>query len=436
MSKCKLGSICTITSSKRIFENEYVSNGIPFIRGLEISDGSVLDENAKYECYISEKRYKELKETNGVPKKGDILITAVGTIGNLCYINKDMDFYFKDGNVIWFKDFHENVYSKFLFYFMKSAYFKKQLESSMIGAVQKALTMKMLSEINLDLPDYNTQVLIVKVLESIDNKIANNNKINTELEEMAKTIYDYWFLQFEFPNEEGKPYKSNGGKMVWNEELKREIPEGWEVDILKNCISQEKNAIVDGPFGTQLKIGEYVDFGVPIYEMEQLNGKFIVNKPKHFITNEKYSEVKRSSVKNGDIIISKTGTLGLLGIVRSTYDNGIIVSRLAKITPDENKIGKYTLLIFLGKLTENGYWLKQSNGSTMPILNNALIENTKVILPKNELYLEFENIIKPFYEKIYNIQKENQELTSLRDFLLPLLMNGQVGFKEVALAGE
>ena len=99
-------------------------------------------------------------------------------------------------------------------------------------------------------------------------------------------------------------------------------------------------------------------------------------------------------------------------------------------------LGKYTLLIFLGKLTENGYWLKQSNGSTMPILNNALIENTKVILPKNELYLEFENIIKPFYEKIYNIQKENQELTSLRDFLLPLLMNGQVGFKEVALAGE
>ena len=410
MSKCKLGSICTITSSKRIFENEYVSNGIPFIRGLEISDGSVLDENAKYECYISEKRYKELKETNGVPKKGDILITAVGTIGNLCYINKDIDFYFKDGNVIWFKDFHENVYSKFLFYFMKSAYFKKQLENSMIGAVQKALTMKMLSEINLDLPDYNTQVLIVKVLESIDNKIANNNKINTELEEMAKIIYDYWFLQFEFPNEEGKPYKSSGGKMVWNEELKREIPEGWEVQNIFDAME----VIYGYPFNTKLFSEKK---GIPVIRIRD-------------ILNNSVSALTTESVNNRYLSKKKDLLIGMDGNFHMNFwakDGELINQRIVRIR--DEKVS--TLQVYFQ--IEPFIKAKERNvaKSTVGHLSDKDIKSLNILISNNKkIYNFFDTIL----NIICNNKQENQELTSLRDFLLPLLMNGQVGFKEEAFA--
>jgi len=234
--RVKLGEICTIKSSRRIFEKEYVDNGVPFIRGQEISDGSIKEINTKFQCYISKERFEQLKNTNGVPKVNDILITAVGTIGNLFYVNKNFDFYFKDGNVIWLTDFNEKVNSKYLYFFMKSKYFFKQLEYAMIGAVQKALTMVTLAKVEFELPNYKEQTRIANLLERIENKIDNNNKINIELEQMSKIIYDYWFLQFEFPNEEGKPYKSSGGKMVWNEELKREIPQGWKKEKAKDLI--------------------------------------------------------------------------------------------------------------------------------------------------------------------------------------------------------
>ena len=229
MKRYKLSEICRIASSKRIFESEYVERGVPFIRGQEISDGSILDPKASFECYISQSRYEEVKEKYGKPNKGDILITAVGTIGNLCYLDKDIDFYFKDGNVIWFSEIISSCDGKFLFHFMKSSYFKEQLKYFMIGAVQKALTIDMLKKVEVPLPPLPTQQKIAAILSSLDDKIALNKKINAKLEAIAKRLYDYWFVQFDFPNEEGKPYKSSGGKMVWNEVLKREIPEGWEV---------------------------------------------------------------------------------------------------------------------------------------------------------------------------------------------------------------
>lgn len=189
--KLKLGDICTISSAKRVFEKEYVKKGIPFIRGLEISNGSILNENASFECYISKERYEELKRIYGVPQKGDILITAVGTIGNLCYIDRDREFYFKDGNVIWLRNIKTFVYPKYLYYFMKGPFFESQLEYAMIGAVQKALTMVMLEKIEIDIPNYEKQISISTILECIDSKIENNSRINVELESMAKTIYDY-----------------------------------------------------------------------------------------------------------------------------------------------------------------------------------------------------------------------------------------------------
>ncbi len=181
MSEVFLNDICTIKSSKRIFEEEYVENGIPFIRGQEISNGTIGKPTTKYECYISQKRFNEIKQHYGVPQKGDILITAVGTIGNLSYIDSDFDFYFKDGNVIQFTNFSPLVFSQYLCYFMKSTYFKKQLNNALIGAVQKALTIVMLKNIKFELPSLVHQKKVAYILSSIDKKINNNKRINDNL---------------------------------------------------------------------------------------------------------------------------------------------------------------------------------------------------------------------------------------------------------------
>ena len=146
---------------------------------------------------------------------------------------------------------------------------------------------------------------------------------------------------------------------------------------LSEVISSEKNAIVDGPFGTQLKIEEYVESGIPVYEMWMLNNCFIVDNPNHFITKEKFEDVKRSCVKNGD-------------------------------TPDCNKIGRCSLLIYLKEINDSGYWLQKSAGSTMPILNNELIGSLPVLWPNTNLYQIMENKISPLFDRIHKLQLENK----------------------------
>lgn len=363
-------------------------------------------------------------------KKGDILITrtseTVNELAMSCVVLKDYPKATFSGFVKRLRPKTTGIaYDKYMAFFLRSDYFRKVINAKTIMTLRASFNEDIFSFLDLYLPDYEEQIKIGDFLYNIEKKIQCNKKINDNLQCQIKLMYDYWFTQFDFPDENGKPYRSSGGAMVWNEQLKRKIPADWQVKQLKECVSSEKNAIVDGPFGTQMKISEYVSEGVPVYEMNQLNGAFIVDKPKHFLTEQKYEEVKRSTAKNGDIIISKTGTLGLLGIVKSEYEKGIIVSRLVKITPNPNIIGKYSLLIFLHQLADNGYWLKVCGGSTMPILNNGIIEEVKIAIPNNDLYQIYEKWATPLFEKIYEVQRENLKLTSLRDWLLPMLMNGQ-----------
>ena len=192
---------------------------------------------------------------------------------------------------------------------------------------------------------------------------------------------------------------------------------------LESLAVPAKNAIVDGPFGTQMKIEDYVSFGIPIIEMEYLNGYTISAQIKHFISEEKYYTVSRSTATSGDVILSKTGTLGLLGIIPKHINRSVIVSRLAKITPDTTKISPYTLLILLKRLSKNGYWGKQSAGSTMPILNIEIIKNAPILMCSE--MKELNSCIEELYQRINLIIIENKNLTTQKSELLPLLMNGQ-----------
>ena len=230
--KVKLGEICNISSSKRIFMSEYVKNGIPFYRGKEIIEKS-LGKDTSTKLYISESKYNDIAKKYSVPLKKDILLTSVGTIG-VPYLVRDEKFYFKDGNLTWLNDFKKNIDSYFIYYWLKSKKGQEQIQAITIGSTQKALTIENLKKLELLLPDIKIQKKIISILSSLDEKIELNRKINQNLEETAQTLFKRWFVDFEFPNEEEKPYKSSGGKMIESE--LGEIPERWRVGKLGEII--------------------------------------------------------------------------------------------------------------------------------------------------------------------------------------------------------
>jgi type I restriction enzyme S subunit len=311
----------------------------------------------------------------------------------------------------------------FLYYQLKNT----SITPFITGAVQPKLSQENLNKIKFAwTKNINERHAIAKILSDLDSKIELNHQTNKTLEIIGQAIFKHWFVDFEFPNDEGKPYKSSGGEMVYNEELGKEIPKGWEVGKIEDVAAEEKNAIVDGPFGTQMKIAEYQDSGIPIIEMEFLEGYPFYKPFKNFISEEKFQEVKRSSVKEGDIIISKTGTLGLLGIMTDIYNKAVLVSRLAKISVNENKIGRYYLFLLLKKLSQEKYWDRISSGSTMPIINLTHIKLRKIIIPDKYILSKFEILMKSIYIGIHNDLKEIQTLSQIRDALLPKLMSGKI----------
>lgn len=165
--KVKLGNVCEITSSKRIFYSEYVDDGVPFYRSKEIieSDEGKVIENP---LYISVDKYNEIKEKFGVPQTGDMLLTSVGTIGIPYIIKKKDRFYFKDGNLTWFRDFREGLNSKYLYYWIKSSEGTGILYNTTIGSSQKALTISALKNIKVSLPPRSVQDKIVEVVSAYD----------------------------------------------------------------------------------------------------------------------------------------------------------------------------------------------------------------------------------------------------------------------------
>ena len=420
MDKVKLGDICDLKSSKRIFESEYVESGIPFVRGLEISDGTLKSKRNNYECYISRERYEELKDSVGVPGIGDVLITAVGTIGNLYLVEDDYEFYFKDGNVIWLSNLDKSVIPEYLFYFLQSPYFKKQLEYALIGAVQKALTIVMLKEIEVILPEIDEQRRIASLLSNLDNKIANNQKLIKELEDTARLIYDYWFTQFDFPDENGKPYRSSSGKMVWNDVLKREIPEGWEVGCLGDYVEVVRGVSYD-PEDLRDSAAHN---STALYRANNISNGLINSDSVIYVDNKCIS--KNQMLTEASIFMCMSSGskehVGKTAIVPSDLDVAF-GAFCSKIEPRRDYLG-YLDLFIRGDYFDSV--IKQrALGTNINNVTAEMIQDVKLPIPSIQLSQDFNKLMKPFLRQYGNLSKENEELIKLRDWLLPTLMNGQ-----------
>ena len=268
-------------------------------------------------------------------------------------------------------------------------------------------------EIEVHLPKMSDQKRIGQTLANLDTKIELNTQINDNLEAMAKQLYDYWFVQFDFPNEEGKPYKSSGGAMVWNEKLKREIPQGWYADNICKIAN-----ILSG--GTPSKaVDDYWNNGtIPFFGPTDYNGNVFQIKTADHITQKGLEHCASSLFEEGIVIITARGSIGKLVIV------GTPMAMNQSCYALQSKEGEFEYLYFL--TTQLIDCLKaKGSGSVFKSIIASDIEHSILCVAKENIVSDFCKKVKPLFEKLKTNTIEIAELTKQRDELLPLLMNGQ-----------
>lgn len=294
----------------------------------------------------------------------------------------------------------KNIDNDFLYYFLLQQHIFQYVDqlSARTGG-QTGVDLDSLYEYPIRLPDLATQKKIASVLTTLDKKIDLNNRINAELETMAKTLYDYWFVQFDFPDANGKPYKASGGEMEYNTELKRMVPKGWEVKKLGTVAHIKAGG--DKPL--VFSVERTGDCSVPIFS----NG--IVN-------DGLYGFTDKPLIHDPSITISARGTIGYC-VLRSTPFVPII--RLIVVTPKIKGVIKYF-----------DFYLKgvsfQYSGSVQNQLTVPQVSAIDILYPSEQILRQFSDIMLPVIDKINKLKHQNEELASFRNWLLPMLMNGQV----------
>ena len=368
-------------------------------------------------------------------ENGDLVISTVGVLGKLAIIkaeNLNYDFQRSVGIV---KCDEKKINTKYLYYYLNTQFVQNRLNHLSKGAVQKCLFISDLKNLEIDFPDLPTQQKIASVLSALDDKIELNNRINAELEAMAKTLYDYWFVQFDFPivTSSGveKPYKTSGGKMVYNETLKREIPEGWEVTVFNDWINDTKA----GDWGKEAIEGNYTErvYCIRGADINGINGKGEVKAPERFILKNNSS---KKLVPNDFVVeisggspVQSTGRIAL--ITESTlerFDTDIICSNFCKAVSIKNEKYIYNFKQEWQRLYDAGVFFG-FEGKTSGIKNflfDSFMNSYSIVLPKKEIVEKYYEFAQSIDKKIQSNLKQNQELSALRDWLLPMLMNGQV----------
>lgn len=371
-------------------------------------------------------KWNELEEINpdGVSKvedylkEGDLLFVRSNgnkaLVGRSLYINKDVKALYS-GFCIRARLKTDDVSPLFLAYFTKTQFFRDAI-SFVAGTNINNLNQSILSEVRIPKYSKEKQAVIVDILSSLDDKIALNNRFNAELEAMAKTLYDYWFVQFDFPDNNGKPYKTSGGKMVYNDVLKREIPDGWSVKLFSE-LGFFKNGINYDP----KDIG---DSTAKIVNVRNISAStfFLKNSELDELQLNK-KDINKYLVTESSMLIARSGTPGAVRMLVPQKGNTIYCGFIISMTIyDEIEL----LIVFFRLKNLEQAILSQSSGSILKNVSQDTLKLIGLARPCDELLKAFNDNVSPMMETINSKLVENEQLVELRDWLLPMLMNGQV----------
>jgi len=356
-------------------------------------------------------------------KKGQVAITkdseTTDDIGVSSYIHDDFDDVVLGYHLSLITPYEDKLDGKFLHYWLNTKQVKRYFENNAGGSGQRCtLTLDCIKSIPLYLPDIQSQLLIGKILFDLDAKIELNNSINDVLEEMAKTIFDYWFVQFEFPDKNGKPYRSSNGSMVWNEMIKREIPLNWAAKRLKEFAKTSSG-------GTPLssKSEYYYNGEIPWVNSGELNKSYILQ-TRNYITTKGLENSNSKMLNSNTLLVAlygaTAGKVSLLQIPACTNQ------AICAILPKSNLFTNYLKYAFTNLYK---YLINLSSGSARDNLSQDLLNDLHFIIPDELTLNSFDKIIISIIQRITINIKQNIYLKEVRDWLLPMLMNGQVRVK-------
>lgn len=382
-----LGEVGKVKMCKRILKEQTSNEGdIPFYK--------IGTFGGQPDSFINKELFEKYKEKFSYPKIGNTLISASGTIGRTVRYEGE-EAYYQDSNIVWIDNDESKVLDDYLYYVYQNIRWVTTTEATITRLYNSNI-----ESMEIKIPkDLNVQKQIVDVLNPIEKKISLNNSICEKLELIAKTIYDYWFLQFEFPNEEGKPYKSSGGKMVWNKELQQEIPDGW-------ASSKLKNIIVENP-KSKIKVSDVKNDGeIPFFT----SGTDILS------TSE-------SIVSGLNCYLNTGGNAD----VKYYYGEASYSTDTWCITAENET--KYILPFVLNKIKPSMDKVF-FQGTGLRHLQKNLLREYQFCLPDSNVVKEFSKLASDIFKKQHYLLEENKKLESLKQFLLPLLMNGQVTINE------
>ena len=420
LKKSRLGELIEVTRGASL-SGEYYSTKGEYIRltcGNFDYHNNCFKENTSKDnlFYTGEFREEFLLE------KGDIITPlteqAIGLLGTTARIPKSGK-YIQSQDIALVKCKAGKIDPTFCYYLISSRLVRNQLSAAAQQTKIRHTSPDKIKACTVWIPELDEQITIGRLLASLDDKIHLNKRINDNLEAMAKQLYDYWFVQFDFPNEEGKPYKSSGGAMVWNEKLKREIPQGWSDCVLGDYIGRITNGLNPRK---NFVLGSGNNYYVTI---RSLVGTTIDWNNCDRCDDEALSKINsRSQLQIGDIIFSAIGTIGRTYYILEEPTNWNISETSFTLRAKENVPNDF----FYGMLRSNEIQIKADKaamGSTLRCLvMDSLCSLQYIKIPSYMMKL-FAAKVSPLYRQIHRNNKEIAELTKRRDELLPLLMNGQ-----------
>ena len=414
LTKHKLGELVEVSRGASLSGQFYAEEG-ELIRltlgNFNMSGGGFKENTSKTDLYFTGTVRDEF-----ILNKGDIITPlteqSVGLLGTTARIPESGK-YIQSQDVALVRCKEGLLDPNFCYYLISSSIVRQQLSAAAQQTKIRHTSPDKIKDCTVWVPCLEDQKSIGRILTDIDEKIIVNRRINDNLEAMAKQLYDYWFVQFDFPNEEGKPYKSSGGAMVWNEKLKREIPEGWYAENICKIAN-----ILSG--GTPSKaVDEYWNNGtIPFFGPTDCNGSVFQIKTADHITQKGLEHCASSLFEEGIVIITARGSIGKLIIV------GTPMAMNQSCYALQSKEGEYEYLYFL--TTQLIDCLKaKGSGSVFKSIIASDIEHSTLCVATENVVSDFCKKVKPLFEKLKANTIEIAELTKLRDELLPLLMNGQ-----------
>jgi type I restriction enzyme, S subunit len=403
----------------QLHEEDYVDDGTPIVTVEHLGEIGFLLQNLP--C-VSDSDKNRLSKY--ILKEGDIVFSRVGSIDRCTFVSDKEDGWMFSGRCIRVRC-NSKASSKYISFYFRLKNFKKMMLNISVGATMPSLNTTLMDNIPLFLPELKYQQKIAAVLSALDAKIELNNRINTELEAMAKTLYDYWFVQFDFPfdfaqgkpDPNGKPYKSSGGKMVYNETLKREIPEGWEAGKISDLFMFNPTLSL-----SKKNTSSYIDMSaLPTSGFMTASVKI-----KEYNGGVKF--------QNGDVAVAR---------ITPCLENGK-TGMITLLEDDEIGFGSTEFIILRGKnrsLSSFAACLSRSESFRQFAISNMtgtsgrkrieakILQTFYMPIPNEGLLVKFEDTFSSFFKQLTVNTKQNQQLTQLRDWLLPMLMNGQVTVK-------